>query len=406
MDKIQTALEQVRFSHSSLASYRHCEKQFYYSYVRGLESNSDKWKSVKDLGTAMHEGIAHLLITLAYEPNLTVDQQISEAWTVALTAHDKLVETERVNWAGERDDDYLAQMAHNREVIPQLMKLYIPMMELGTRYRPAMANELFPCPSCGGTGEVLQLVHFDDDPIQPCPDCEETNIPLVEFEFETKDITVDGRTRILQGIVDAVLYDKETGTYILYDWKIRGRLLPDTTVNQDMQLALYATVLNIMAREAGSNAYISTTRMYQMLKTPPKPATLTQKNLPSKSACASYFDFWWDSIPEPLRQKLNRMEWVEIMADKLRQREDWVMAVDMPILDSTMEEVSELVEGTLNRIERSALNHDWLPSWGAHSCEFCQFKLLCQTRRNGGDIEMTINEAYHVSDRKEDDDDE
>jgi hypothetical protein len=302
---------------------------------------------------------------------MSVEQQIAQATTSALVEHDKLVDAEKKNYHGERDDDYYAEMAFNRDIIPQLVRLNIPMMELGSRYRVAMKSEFY---------------NLDG----------EDDTPLVEHEFETTDAAEDGRERKITGVVDAVLYDKQTETYILYDWKVRGRLLDPVAVMQDIQLALYATVLNSDAYRNDKDSYISLTRMYQMLKTPPKPAKLKKDGTPSVAKQASYFEFWWNSLPTPFRSKESRSKWEETMSDKLRQQEDWVLAVDNPVTWHTMEEVSDVVEGTLNRIESSIHHMDFLATWGAHSCEFCQFKKLCQARRTTGNIEDTVNELYTV----------
>lgn len=383
----------IRYSHSAFSTFRHCEKQFDYSYVQKLEANTDKWKAVKDLGTAIHEGIAVVLQTLALAPNMpaTSDDILSQvdiATIEAIAKHDELVDKNKKDWAGDRDDQYYTDMAYNREIIPALIEMHIPMMELGSRYRPAMASEF------GFNVEDQRDPKLGHAWVKVTTD----DFPLVEYSFEFDNVTFANNVEApIQGIVDAVLYDMKTGHYILFDWKVRGRLLDPVAVGQDFQLPLYATILNAMSK---TDARITVATMYQMLKTVPKPAKILKKGNISTASCASHWDFWWNSIAEPQREKMDHDEWYALMVGggKLRDIESWVSAVEVPITANVMQEVSYVTDLTIDRInanlETDSWVSSWLPSWSAHGCEFCQFKKLCQARRHGMDEASVIKELY------------
>lgn len=361
----------IRFSHSSLSTFRHCPQSFKYSYIDKLESLTDKWGSVKDLGTVIHAGISATIEAVAKDVYISVAEQVSIAVWAAIKEHESILVEDRKNYYGERDDDYYVKMRMNRERIPELLKMYIPMLELGTRYIPAWASDFFS----GVDSES------DDDYV------------LTEFDFVIEDVT-DGVTTEVEGIIDAVLFDTKSSSYVLFDWKVRGRLLATAQAQMDSQLPLYATVLN----EIADKASVDTAVMFQMLNTPAKPAKLNKDGKPSIAAQASYWDFWWNSIPEPLREKLKQDEWYKVMVEgnKLRDRESWVEAVEYAIIPPLMQEIAENTELTIKKIHEAVETDTWLRQYSAHGCEFCQFKNLCLQARTGGDEQFAVDTLYRV----------
>jgi len=360
----------VRYSHSSLSTFRECEQKFEYAYIHRLESNTDKWAVSRDLGSSIHAGIAKLLEQLYDNPDIPLQEQIDIVSRESILEADTYVYKEP-EWGTDDLDEYHHTMAIARDTIPELANTIIPQLELGSRYTVAGAYEF---------GLTTDL-----------------NTPLVEYEFVTYDVTPDGRERRIEGIIDAVLVDNTTGDYILYDWKVRGKLLPLQHVVMDMQLPLYATILNGFAFDKGLSATIDVVRMYQMLSSPPKPAKLTQKNVPSIQASASYWEFWWESIPYPIRNKLDPSTWYDKMVTggKLRDKSDWIAYEDIPVTGSTSIEVSLMVENTINRIERAIADKYFLPVWGSYNCQTCQYAKLCMARRDGDWVDDVVAEHYH-----------
>lgn len=381
-------MNNVRISHSSLASYRSCPQMFKYSYVDNITSTNDKWAMVKDLGSAVHYGIERAISSLAFDPRLADDvnalvdiaKESSQAWVRNNT------EAGRKNFHGEPDLDYYASMSYINETAPQVLELHLPLLKLGTRYRPVWASEL-----------GLEL--------RDCDECEEgsqyEDFPMVEYNFSIEDVVMrDGveETRTIEGIVDAVLYDMQNEVYVLFDWKCRGHMLDEMQVAMDSQMMLYATVLNQLIT---TEVQIHNVVMYQMLNKLPKPAKLNKDGKPSIAPAFSTWDFWWNSIPEPTRNKLDMAEWYNLMTEpndagktRLHGIEEWVIAVEIPVTTPAMQEVSANTELTIDNIQRSLDNNTWQKRWSAHGCQMCEYKKLCLATRYGADINETIKLGY------------
>lgn len=362
----------IRYSHSSLSMFRECEQKFKYAYIDNIESNTDKWASNRDFGSSVHEGIAELLRRLYEYPHISLEEQVAIVSNMAIVHAEQYIYREP-EWANEpHTEEYYAQMVYARDIIPELCRTFVPMLELGTRYTVAGAYEF------GLTTD--------------------TTIPLVEYKFETYDVSKTGEQRLISGIIDAVLIDNQTDTYFLYDWKVRNRLLPLQQVVMDMQLPLYATVLNGFAHDKHTGVSVDVVRMCQILSSPPKPAKLTKKDMPSIQACASYWEYWWETIPYSIRKRLDADEWYDTMVNggKLRDKSDWVAYEDIPVTNAVSQEVSRMVENTLDRIETAQMMDYFLPVWGSYNCAMCQYSKLCLARRDGDDVNEVIREHYHT----------
>lgn len=383
----------LRLSHTSLSDFRYCPTKFLYRHVGKLVPKEDKWEMTKDFGSAIHYAIEQVLHYIAEQeiPRVnwatsTIDTNTQVAiaieavrsWVIANTDPYRTITDEMGNEV--RHTEYYDGMEQIYNEAPHLVEFLLPHLQLGTRYFPAMLSDFFD--PINPDSEV-PMYHFGN--IVPSKDTMGSyDSPIIEFNFEITDDT--GHTIV--GIIDAVLYDRENDAYVLFDWKVRSRILDEVEASMDSQLMLYATIFNQLM---DVNMPLSSVCMMQMRNTLPKPAKMNKPSakgwLPSISPQVSTWDVWWNSIPDDARAKLDEREWQEKMLGegRLKTVDYWFAPVTIPVTPISMREVDLNTELTLQQIDTALRTDRWLKLWSAHSCGFCVYKDLCKADRFHGD---------------------
>lgn len=405
-------LTDIRLSHTSLSTYRHCPQQFAYKFVEGLLPKEDRWEVTKDFGSAIHFGIENVLQGLAngefylngeyLEVDMKAMKEVAEvsvrSWVSANTEEDRTIYSFDAGMEVHHQE-YYDGMDYIYNEAPRHLSFLIEHMGLGTRYRPAMFSEFFSashamdleCEWCMGTGR-------DDagqgDSKSSCKECDGEGVcysndePIIEYQFSIEDSS--GAT--ITGMIDSIMYDREIGAYTLIDWKCRGNMLDDQKVSMDSQMMLYATVFNQLSDKG---AQITQATMYQVRNNPPTSAkmtmhpserkTKTKKGwLPSTSAQRTTWEIFWDTIPAESRDNLDKAEWFNIMEGKLWHVDDWFQPITIPITPHSMMEVDENTTLTLEDIQRDVKRGTYRRLWSSHGCSLCSFKDLCKMEHRYG----------------------
>lgn len=378
-----TTASNLRLSHTSLSDYRYCPTKFLYRHVGGLVPKEDKWEVVKDFGSAIHYGIEQVLHYIAeldfprvnwatsianQDTLIAIARDAVQSWVIANTDPERTIVDELGNTV--RHTEYYNGMEQIYNEAPHLIEFLLPHLQLGTRYFPAMMSDFF-------------------EPINPTEDIPKYYLgmydePIIEFNFEI----VDDAGHTIVGIIDAILYDRETDSFVLFDWKVRSRMLDEVEASMDSQLMLYASIFNQLMDLPKP---LSSVCMMQMRNSLPKPAKMNKPSakgwLPSISPQTSTWGVWWNSIPSEARAHMDEFEWQKKMLGegRLKTVDHWFVPVVMPVTPTSMQEVDLNTELTLQQIDQSLETSRWLKLWSAHTCGFCAYKDLCKADRFHGE---------------------
>lgn len=352
-----------KYSWSRLASFNQCGRKYELSYIEGYEKIPSADNEGRLFGTAIHAGFEKVLVSLFH--GLPMSEAIKKAIDASRQSitDASLPNKMRWNWeknVNEPDIEYYQMIEDLYNNVPKFLNYYLPRIGLGTKYVPVSVADVLP-------------------------DFAEAHIPMVEYDFS---LLID-EDKLINGRIDAVLRDVDSGELVLFDWKSRKAFPRDDMALIDGQLHLYAAVLNL----AGGN--ISRVCMAQMRTGLPKPAELSKKdNLPltGRESYDTTWDFWVNSLPQAVDHEFYR----EVMTPKMKQHQPdfW-----RPVFGFVTEVSSKLtITNTLMQIDNIRMVIDTGTMAGVYShttCNFCEFQRLCANGlRYGGDVSEILERDY------------
>lgn len=401
------------YSWTAMQTFARCNRAFELGYRENIELIPNETNEARLTGMVLHAGMAANLLTQR-EP---LDERIK----IAIKAAERALEQETIpnklirGLDGNQviDTFYYLMLEGIHQQIPRLLEYIIPQFDLERYYVP-LAGELLPkgdwckCDICSGSGKVRHgqttcnrcyglgtdksygrecSCVIEDE----CQNCDSTGFaeskmrqPMVEWKFEFEDFT---------GIIDAVLYDRETGEFIMVDWKFRSKFVADEIAAMDGQLPFYAACLNAMG------AKISQTVMYQVRRAVPKPAVINQNKMPSIAAQDTTWSYWLETLPSDLRDKLDLGEWQVKLEHKLKSETDYINPIAMIVTDKSSEIALNNARMIVAMMEVANRMYDdgyAMPATlNDTACKWCDFKMLCRAGlKYGGDTQQLIEDEF------------
>ena len=362
-----------RFSYSSLKKYLKCPRSYQLEYKEGLfkVSSSDKRNLI--FGSHAHAAFERVLKYHAANPEASMRAKMSEAEFGLLDYRNQTFDNGRKVYSYEQrefipDTEYFEMMDTVFEECREMLHYQIPYFQWG-RYVVATLQDLLDDRAEKVLKHSTSLSRVTD--------------PLIEWKFEYP--LKFGET--LVGVIDAVLWDRETHEYVLFDWKTRKSMPDDGLMALDGQLPLYAAVVNDMA----DTHVIARTVMYQMTQRPPQPVKLTPKaGKISTAAPASTWPVWASSVralgedPEKYR---------DTMFPKMRPDDDFTRLIEIPINPEIDRRTMSNIYDHMRAL-RYAESADLFPAVLNKGCEFCEFQPICRVFQTGGDVETIVNYEY------------
>lgn len=369
-----------RLSWSAMQAFMTCPRKHNLTYIQNLQKKPTAEKAKLLLGSAFHEGIETALKMAAKGKHTLPDyQELAVAAARKYLADNIPLGLTTRNEKGQtvRDDSYYNAVADVRHSVAELLRYHLKVMGFGSHFHDRFIVPRVQDLIAGGVPRSPSE-GFTVGPLGE---------PTVEYRFEY----VLDRNVVLSGYVDAILWDIELGQYVVYDWKTRGSFPYDQYAEIDGQLHLYAAVLN----ELFPNANICEVRMYQMLTTPPQPASISRKNHLPNTGAASYnttWEVWCATLPKGL----NPAHYEDVIREKLKTDEAFYRVISVPVTEHSSHEA---IDNAL-LISKLIVPHyaeGYIPTavLSSNACKFCDFAILCSgVLRYGGDPSSVLTEHY------------
>lgn len=206
-------------------------------------------------------------------------------------------------------------------------------------------------------------------------------IPALEVHFKVPC----GQTKGLHGYIDAILYDRETGSTWCTDYKFRKSLSPDEDESFNIQNAVYAYACAKMGME------ITGTMTWQHVNTPAADPTILKDGKISRSKIKTT----WEHFARFCEEHGQNFENYTEMQEKLSDIE-WYRATYEYRNPGTIQTIwNECVLPVAKMIKASygkkACNHRSLYPW---NCKLCQYQSLCQAELRDYDADAIRSRDY------------
>ena len=269
-------------------------------------------------------------------------------------------------------------LGHNRQEIAQILRIELSNVQ-DLEIRGAINDEVQNLYEYHHNQIYMPASHHLATASDVFPDTHhklglDTTTPMVEYSFEFEGFT---------GVVDAIIYDASLKAHVIVDWKLRRTMSHPMDIQVDGQLQFYAACLNKM----GAN--IQAAYMWEFRNAIPKPARINKNGMPSVAAQDTTWEVWWDSLPYPLPDTLDKAEWQETLTGKVKGKEEYSKAHDIPITPNSSKlamdnatTIEAMIGNALFDLEQGQQMPAWLSSFG---CRFCEFNKLCASPLQYGD---------------------
>jgi RecB family exonuclease len=343
-------------SPSRLALFTTCRRSFYFKYVLGLEGKGTP-SNEQLVGSFFHTAIA------AY--------YLNQDWRLAL-ADDLMNLTSHVYTAptlsGLEKDEYADRLGVAHYNATRMLELYEPHLPPKGRFEVAVDS----------TGEpFVEYALVEDIYIQnPLNDAVE-----VKFTFN--------------GVIDIVLYDNETGEYILIDWKTTSRFMSPVGRERDLQLSLYCYILTELGYPIHRAMYFELHSSY------PKEASLTKSGTPSRNkSMRTVYDYWNSTLPVAMQNKYPDYaqymhpweDFVRVIEIQFEQRDYRRVARELNIklhnMSLFLNNLTDNLEETRYHVE-GALTHA--------VCKFCSYVTECGIYSEAEEVDIEVLQWMAIS---------
>ena len=307
-----------------------CPRAWELSYVENLEAKAIEDKVNLIRGRAFHKVMESHLLGFN-------QSEIAQILRIELATVEDVEIRDAINYEVQNLYDY-----HHNE-------LYMP-----TRHLLATAQDVFP-----NNYQKLGLNQSKS---------------MVEYRFEYENFI---------GVVDAIFYDTSLNAHVIVDWKLRRNMAHPMDIQVDGQLQFYAACLN----EMGAN--IQAAYMWEFRNKIPKPARINKNGTPSIAAQDTTWEVWLNSLPYPLRDNLDQEEWQEVLKEKIKGKEEYAIAHEIPITPNSSKLAlnnARVIETMIANAHALLANEYQMPAWlSSFGCRFCEFNKLCASPLQYGD---------------------
>lgn len=325
---------------SQIQTYLSCKKKWEYNYIENITPRIER--AYLTIGKLCHKGMQTAMYAMWNK----------DPWQ---TAGDKGLSAMQ-----EEFENYYYTVPHLDEEIPELEQI---LDDAQSVFRQAF-EEFQPWKY-----EVLTLKKGKKE------------IPALELHFKVPC----GQTKGLHGYIDAILYDKETGSTWCTDYKFRKSLSPDEDEAFNIQNAVYSYACAKMDIE------ITGTMTWQHVNTPAADPTILKDGKISRSKIKTT----WGHFARFCEEHGQKSEDYAEMQEKLSDIE-WCRATYEYRNPETIEEIwKECVLPVAKAIKAShgkkADNYRSLYPW---NCKLCQYQSLCQAELRGYDADAIRSREY------------
>lgn len=208
--------------------------------------------------------------------------------------------------------------------------------------------------------------------------------PLIEYWLEidlSLDLGLPKNTYSFAGVVDAVLYDRETGATAVFDWKLHARFTDLEDEQLSSQIALYQHALRV---NYGVEAALGI--VYQIKRDPPRKPSLNMDGTMSRRQITSDWPTYEAALIEA---GLKPDDYAEEMQAKLAKAEFY-----RPLMVFRTPQITQIFWDNLLTFARTIIKTDRYPMALGFSCRRCAFAALCNARIYGLDTEALFEDRY------------
>lgn len=208
--------------------------------------------------------------------------------------------------------------------------------------------------------------------------------PLIEYWLEVDlslDLGLPKNTYSFAGVVDAVLYDRDTGATCVFDWKLHARFTDLEDEQLSSQIALYQHALRV---NYGVDAQLGI--VYQIKRDPPRKPT---KNLDGTMSRRSITSDWPTYEAALIEAGLRPEDYIDEMQPKLAKAEFY-----RPLMVFRTPAITQIFWDNLLVFARTIIKADKYPMALGFSCRRCAFAALCNARIYGLDTEALFEDKY------------
>lgn len=337
---------------SQLQTFMSCQKKWEYGYIENLTPRVER--SYLTIGKLCHKGMQTAMQAVWYAQQ-TWDDPTEIDWDVEFEQWLYIgLANMRAEW-----DEYMSKVPLLDEEFPELEQTLKDAQSVFTQ----AFEEFEPW-----RYEVL-TVYKDGKPM-----------PALELHFV---VPCQG-SKGLHGYIDAILYDRETGSTWCTDYKFRRSLSPDEDEAYNIQNAVYSWACHKM------KIPITGTMTWQHINTPASDPQILKNGGVSKAKIKTTWNHYKefceangiDPTPyeEEMREKLSDIEWFRATYEYR----------NLPTVKNIW---NECVVPYSYRIKTAykGNNKRSLYPW---NCKMCQYQSICQAELRGYDAEAIRNREY------------
>lgn len=351
-------------SWSQLQTFLQCPRKWELGYVDNLERIPSADSLARVRGAAFHAGIQAAFLSPEGQTEAAI--QAARNYLIQNTERNKEIWDYSMR-VFVPDVAYYAMLDTLAQELPSLLAYHVPHVGIGTRYRAATHAEVF-----GGSDDT----------------------PMLEYHF----VCPVGQVGV-QGYVDAVLIDIETGVQVICDWKLRTQFTPNDATQADGQLTAYAALLN------AQGANIQKSIQWQFRAKTPTAASISKRDGKPNTGAQSY-DTTWEEWVRTLPADINPERYRELMEPKLKTLDEFQLRGETAITTLSCALARANIESAMTLLSFAAtmLNEgSALPAvLSAQQCRYCDFVKLCaDPLKHGGNADILIQSEFREKTKHE-----
>jgi hypothetical protein len=206
------------------------------------------------------------------------------------------------------------------------------------------------------------------------------NVPLIEYKLS---VPLDN-DYLFTGVIDAVLHDTWSDSYVVMDWKVRGKFTTLESEQLNMQIGLYQHALYL---QLGIYAPIGV--VYQIKNAPPSKPSLNKDLSMSRRKINSDWPTYEQAL---LENGLDPMDYIEEMRPKFDGVEFWRPLMVVRTLPITQKLWDNMV-AYVYKISSTTV----FPRALGYACRTCPFAALCHSELYDYDTEDLMTTRYEYA---------
>lgn len=349
---------------SQIGAFQDCQYKWQLMYKEGVRIRKGEL-TPSAVGSVFHEGIAAALKTL-------FAQQQRKRKLKHVTAHKYIMAAVEKAIRAWHDDNYVEKQMPIVDADNGLV------MVTDTNYEIAWANML------SNSHKLVERTIVNLDLINRYEVVGLNGQPLVEFWLEvdlSEPLNFEPKTFAFAGVVDAVMYDKETGLTAVFDWKLHKRFTTLESEQLSSQIALYQHALRV---QYGIKTELGI--VYQIKSEPPRKPERNKDGSMSRRKITSDWQTYEDEL---ILFGLNPDDYRDEMHPKLSEIEFY-----RPLMVFRTADITQIFWDNLIKFGLTITQTSHFPMALGYSCRTCPFAKLCTSRIYGYDETELFDTAY------------